>query len=188
MFADRLTKAWSNRRKSTDIDVIMRFADEGLVLGAGTLLTPVGQARGRVLIDPEDPRLVALLAAIHLGRPTALSLAHLCKAAERWSDGDDGFCAMHLALSRIERLKHPQADAYRLFLADELMREGVGAAAIIKAIMSGDLDFERLCAIASVMSSTIRWANTTMTIGANIGSGNAKCLRRGTTMPNLKWS
>lgn len=40
MLAERLNKAWAARRGSSAIDVVMRFADEGLVLGAGTVCWP----------------------------------------------------------------------------------------------------------------------------------------------------
>lgn len=36
MLADRLRKAWDDRRKSTTMDAVMRFSEGGLVLGAGT--------------------------------------------------------------------------------------------------------------------------------------------------------
>jgi hypothetical protein len=144
MLAERLDKAWGARRESTAIDPVMRFSDEGLVLGAGTVLAPSGGSSCDIRVDPLAPRLAALLSAAHLHRPTVGALAHLRKAAERWSEGQDALAAMHLALSRVDRLEQPEADAHRLFLADGLLKDGIKADAIIGAIEAGGPAFERL--------------------------------------------
>jgi len=144
MLAERLKKAWSVRRGSNAIDVVMRFSDEGLVLGAGTLLAKSGASSRSLSIDPTEPRFVALLAAAHMRTPTRQSLAHLRNAAERWSEGQEALAAMHLALSRLERLERPEADARRLFLADGLLSAGFEAAAIVRAIEAGVPAFAHL--------------------------------------------
>ncbi|MEJ0067394.1 MAG: hypothetical protein WDM85_20000 [Caulobacteraceae bacterium] len=46
----------------------MRFSDEGLVLGAGTVLAPPGASSRDIAIDIADPRLLALLSAAHRRR------------------------------------------------------------------------------------------------------------------------
>jgi hypothetical protein len=145
MLAERLGKAWRAHRGSIAIDAVMRFSDEGLVLGAGTVLAKADAAAGRdISIDPGEPRLLALLAAAHMRSPTAESLAHLRKAAQRWSEGQEALAHMHLALSRLDRLKQPEADAHRLFLADELLKAGFEARAIVAASEAGEPAFERL--------------------------------------------
>ncbi len=70
MLAERLSKAWDERQRSTPIDPIMKFTADGLVLGAGTVLIPASDPGGEVSIDPLEPRLRALLTAAHLGRPS----------------------------------------------------------------------------------------------------------------------
>ena len=144
MLAERLSKAWRSRRESTVIEPVMRFSDEGLVLGAGTVVAPSGGSSRDILIDHREPRLHALMAAAHLRRPTMGALAHLRKAADRWCEGQDGLAAMHLTLSRLDRLERPEADAHRLFLADGLVKSGIGADAIIGAIEAGGPAFELL--------------------------------------------
>jgi len=129
--------AWSLPRGGEAIDPVMRFSQEGLVFGAGTLLAKSRGGDRNVSIDPLDPRLHALLAAAHLRRPSARALAHLRKAAERWNEGDDALAAMHLTLSGLDRLAEPETDAHRLFLADGLLNGGVEAAAVIGAIEAG---------------------------------------------------
>ena len=91
------------------------------MLGAGTILAASGKSGRDVSIGSRERRLGALLSAAHQRRPTAGALVHLRKAAERWNQGQDALAAMHLALSRLDRLEHPEADAHRLFLADGLL-------------------------------------------------------------------
>jgi hypothetical protein len=79
-----------------------------------------------------------------LRRPTDESLSHLRKAAQRWSEGEDTLAAMHLALSGLAQLQRPEADAYRPFLADGLLKAGFDAEAIIDAIEAGDSALSRV--------------------------------------------
>ena len=137
MLADQLAKAWRERRESVAIEAAMRFSDEGLVLGAGTVLAASGDSGREVSINPGEPRLRALLAAAHQRRPAAEALAHLRKAAQRWNEGEDALAAMHLALSGLARLERPEADAHRLFLADGLLKSGLEADAVIAALEGG---------------------------------------------------
>jgi hypothetical protein len=51
---------------------------------------------------------------------------------------------MHLALSQLDRLARPEADAHRLFLADGLLGAGFEAKAIIDAIETSGSVLERL--------------------------------------------
>ncbi len=51
MFAERLEKAWRDRKASVPIDAAIKFTDQGLVLGAGTVLAPTDDERGA---DKED--------------------------------------------------------------------------------------------------------------------------------------
>lgn len=144
MLTRRLDKAWVAQRNSTAIDSVMRFAEEGLVLGAGTIVAKSAGELRRISIDPAEPRLRALLAATHLRSPTVGSLAHLRKAAQRWSEGQDALAATHLALSGLERLQRPELDAYRLFLADAFMKAGLEPSAIIAAIEAGDVALDQV--------------------------------------------
>ncbi len=132
----------SDKRWRADLSVgksnlSLRFSDDGLLLGTGTVLARVNDAARDIEIDVTQPRLTSLLAAAHLRLPTPAGLAHLRKAAERWREGEDGLAAMHLALSRLDRLERPLADDQRLFLADGLLDAGLDAETLIRAL---DLD------------------------------------------------
>ena len=144
MLADRLSKEWTERRVSAPVEALMRFTNEGLVLGAGTVLAPVGGSLRDIRVDPGEPRLLALLTAAHARAPTAGALNHLRRAADAWRRGEDTLAAMHLALSGLDRLQRPGADAHRLFLADSLLKSGVTAAAVAAAIESAASGHERL--------------------------------------------
>jgi hypothetical protein len=144
MLAERLSKAWDERQRSTLVDPVMKFTAEGLVLGAGTVLIPSGGSGRERVIEPVEPKLRALLTAAHLGQPSMLALGHLRKAVERWSEGEDRLAAMHLALSRVDHLERPVADAQRLFLADGLLKDGIEADVVIAAITAGGPAFEQL--------------------------------------------
>ena len=129
----RLDEEWRTRRASMT-DAAMRFADAGLVLGAGTMLAPAGLSSRDISIDIAEPRFLALLSAAHRRLPTVGELTHLRKAAERWREREDGLTAMHLALSGLSRLMRPNADAHRLFLADSLLQAGVDTEALMRAL------------------------------------------------------
>jgi hypothetical protein len=115
-------------------ELAMRFSQQGLVLGFGTVLAPASASARDVSIDVTEPRVLALLSAAHLRSPTPGGLAHLRRAAEMWREGEDNLAAMHLALSRLDRLEHPIADAQRLFLADGLLEAGLDAATLVRAL------------------------------------------------------
>ena len=137
MSANRSNMAWLAHRASHEIEPVMRFTDEGLVLGAGTILAPSAGSSRDISIDPSDPRLRALLTAAHIGEPRALALSHLQKAAERWREGDDALAAMHLTLSRLDRLAQPEADALRLFVAAALLDAEAVPTAIARSVSDG---------------------------------------------------
>ena len=137
MLSEWLGKEWLARCASTPIDPVMRFSDEGLVLGAGTVLAPAATSDRSISMDRLELRLLALLAAAHRRTPTAAALAHIRKAIERRREGEEALAAMHLALSLEARLEQPEADAHRLFLADGLLDAGVDAETILKALDLG---------------------------------------------------
>jgi hypothetical protein len=131
---DQPDERQSRDRTSAASEFAMRFSDAGLVLGAGTVLARAGASAKDITVDVTEPRLLALLAAAHLRQPTPLGLAHIHKAVERWRIGEDAFAAMHLALSRLDRLEHPIVDARCLVLADGLLEAGFAADTIVKAL------------------------------------------------------
>jgi hypothetical protein len=110
----------------------MRFVDEGLVLGAGTILAHADPLSRNISIDRDGARLLALLSAAHLRLPPAHSLRHIAEAIERWREGEDALAAIHLALSGVDRIE--SVGSRRLDLADALLAHGCTPETIVKAL------------------------------------------------------
>jgi hypothetical protein len=109
----------------------MDFDDGYLVLGAGTRLAKVDRGE---MSPRERARLLALLAAAHrrpIG-PSPLRYVQLAPRAMR--EGDVPLAHMHIALSGLGKMAHPQEDARRLFIIDALMEGGVEPAVILKGL------------------------------------------------------
>ena len=128
-----ISELWRARRDLVPIEPVMRFSSDGLVLGSATVLAARGPSGGPVVIE-DLAHISALLAAAHLRRPDGRALAHLRRAVQRWNDGDEALAAMHLALSRLDRLARPPVDAKRLFYADVLLGAGLAPHALERAL------------------------------------------------------
>jgi hypothetical protein len=131
LLVEQLRKQWRTLEAVADFDEAPCLRPEGLVLGAGTVLTP---RRAASAADDSDDRLNALLAVAY-GRPIAdQAIGHVKAAAIRWSEGDKACAELHLALSRLARPDNPGEAARRLFMADGLMRAGIAPMTILEAL------------------------------------------------------
>jgi hypothetical protein len=84
-------------------------------------------------LEEGEGRLLALLAAAH-GRPMSPDLPrHLGEAFAHWRGGDKALANIRLAFARIPRLDD-RSDAYRLFLAEELLDAGMSPATLMKGL------------------------------------------------------
>jgi len=124
---DALEERFEKRARSRPIAYAAEIGDDGLVLGAGTILTRMtGDSQGESALDLEESedRVIALLAAAH-GRPMSADLPrHLDEAFAHWRRGEKALANIRLAFARIPRLDD-RSDAYRLFLAEELLNAGM---------------------------------------------------------------
>ena len=134
MLVERLRAQWRAREQSRDIREAPVFETDGLVLGAGTLLTNAGDGRPAEELADGDTRLDALLSVAYGRRIDPHALGHVKAAATRWRQGDQARASLHLALSRLGRLSRPDDAAKRLFMADGLMSAGIAPEAILKAL------------------------------------------------------
>jgi hypothetical protein len=136
MLVERLRKEWDARKYVVPIDPNPRFAPEGLVMGAGTVLAPADAKGGLRSLNGQEGRVLALLSAAY-GRAAEPSvLSAIDRAGKRWKDGEDCLALIHLALAGLRRLDDPEA-ARRLFMADGLMNSGIEPDVIARAL---DLD------------------------------------------------
>jgi hypothetical protein len=106
------------------------FRADQLELGAGTVLAKAAAA----VTDESDRRLTALLAVAYGPVVAADALGHVRAAIARRRAGDSARADLHLALSRLNRLRHPEDASRRLFMGDRLMRGGVSPEAIMKVL------------------------------------------------------
>ena len=110
--------------------------EDGLVLSAGTVLARMNRdpSGAQVLAFDEDrPRLSALLAAAYCRSPPLDLPAHLESAARFWKNGDKALANIRLAFARLPRLDDRDG-AYRLFLAEKLLDEGLSPDALMKVM------------------------------------------------------
>ncbi len=134
MPVERLLDAWEARGRSTSIDTIMRFAPDGLLLGAGTVVVPSDATRRLRPLDGDEGRILALLSAAY-GRPVRASvLGHIDRAAKQWHQGEDCLALIHLALAGLHWPSDRREAARRLFMADGLMKAGVRPRTILEAL------------------------------------------------------
>ena len=133
---DALEGRFEKRARSRPIAYAAEIGDDGLVLGAGTILARMTRdSLGEPALDLEEgaDRLYALLAAAH-GRPMSTDLPrHLGEAFAHWRRGEKALANIRLAFAQIPRLDD-RADAYRLFLAEELLDAGMSPAALMKGL------------------------------------------------------
>jgi len=130
----QLRDRWRVRERTPSIQLVLTFASEGLVLGAGTVLLNVQGVRRLQSVSGQEVRLLALLSAFH-GRPMAPSaLRNIERAAKAWSEGDDCLAHIHLAQMRLSPPRELWSGAYRLEMAQHAMRHGASACAVFKAL------------------------------------------------------
>ena len=131
-----LRESFEKRTRSRPMAHAIEINDDGLVLGAGAILAHMTRdAFGSpvLALDADFERLQALLAAAH-GLPTPPDLErHLEDACAYWRRGDRALANIRLALAQIPRLEE-RADAYRLFLAEGLLDDGLPPRDLMKAL------------------------------------------------------
>jgi hypothetical protein len=116
----------------------MTIVDDGLVLGAGTVLAKMDRSAepttGLLLGEAAEERLLALLAAAY-GRPVDRRvLGNICRASQYRRDGQQHLVAIELALTGLPPLADERDASYRLYLADRLIDSGVAPREVTKAL------------------------------------------------------
>jgi len=133
---DALEGRFEKRARSRPIAYAAEIGEDGLVLGAGTILARMTRdSLGAPALDLEGggDRLKALLAATH-DRPMPPDLPrHLDEAFAHWRRGEKALANIRVAFARIPRLDDC-SDAYRLFLPEELLDAGMSPAALMKGL------------------------------------------------------
>ena len=133
MLVEQLRQQWRARRAPPNFQEALCFKADRLELGAGTVLAKANAADR----DQDDQRLTALLSVAYGPVVAAGALGHVRAAIARRKAGDVAAADLHLALSRLDRLRHPEDASRRLFMADGLMRGGVSPHAIMEVLRGG---------------------------------------------------
>ncbi len=123
------------------------IGEAGLVLGAGTMLAPMGRdgpgGARELALDPE--RVLALL-SVAAGRPVPVrALEGIASAARHWSCGDAALANLRLVFAGLPRLEEPVA-LHKLRAADWLLANGLTPRALMREL---DLDMSALDAALS---------------------------------------
>jgi len=134
LLVEQLRQEWRARRASRNYQAVLCFKADRLELGAGTVLAKAGTAADDAVGDEGDRRLTALLSVAYGPAVAADDLGHVRAAIARRKAGDSAAADLHLALSRLDRLRHPEDASRRLFMADGLMRGGVSPEAILEVL------------------------------------------------------
>lgn len=101
MLLEQLRDDWLARLRDGPIDPVPRFAERGIVLGAGTVLLACAGGRQLQQVKGQEARLMALLSAA-CGEVLPRSVAgKFERAAKCWSERDDCFAYMHLAHAKL---------------------------------------------------------------------------------------
>src|ERR1700693_2123475 len=124
MSADALRRGWAERVRSSPLMPFITLTEEGLILGAGTVLAKRHPDR-RLALDGEEERLLALL-AIAYGRPVSPSvIGNIRRATREWAAGERCLALIHLARTGLPQLYTGEAAPFRLFAAERLIDEGI---------------------------------------------------------------
>ena len=99
----------------------MIVTEQGLVLGAGTLLAKMGE--DSLCLDGEEECILTLLAIAYRGDVPSAALGMFHRASKHWQRGDKCLAAIYLAQSGLPDIDEDAA--YRLSLAAKLVDAGM---------------------------------------------------------------
>jgi len=123
MLFEQLRKQWDAHGSRAPLHAALTFVDDWLVLGAGTRLASAKRGVRSPAID--DARVSALLCAAYQRPLEPRAFSYIRRAIVKYSEGDAALASMHPAMTGLWPLKQPKHAAYRLFMADGLMRAGM---------------------------------------------------------------
>ena len=124
---------WRSQVRADALHSTMTLNNNGLVLGAGTVLAKRRLAPGtsELDLDPAEERILTLLSIAYLRPVDPAILGNIRRASAAWRDGETALALIHLAHSALPPLADEDA-AYRLFIADRLLASGIGGRDLLK--------------------------------------------------------
>jgi len=132
---DAIERDWRDRRVGRPLHREMTFAQAGLALGRGTLLSEFekkGRAAAGLALDGNEARLLSLLTAAYRQPLAGGVIEKIRRAGELWCAGEKALAQIHLAFLGLPKID--EADAYRLFLAGTALERGASPSELLKAL------------------------------------------------------
>ncbi|MGO9769511.1 MAG: hypothetical protein ACLPSW_08145 [Roseiarcus sp.] len=142
MLFEQLRKQWDAHSSRAPLHAALTFVDDWLVLGAGTRLALAKRGVRPPAID--DARVSALLCAAYQRPLEPRALGYIGRAIVKHGEGDETLALMHLAMTALWPLTQPKQAAYRLFMADALMKAGMTTRDVFHALGFDSALIERI--------------------------------------------
>lgn len=134
--SNALELRFEKRLRSWPVSYAAAINDKGLVFGAGTILAPMTRdafGSPMLAVEKDGDRVLSLLAAA-CDRPVPADvLRHVEGASAYWRRGEKALANIRLAFAGLPRLGDRE-NAWRLFLAEELLDDGMSPEALMKAL------------------------------------------------------
>lgn len=124
---EELRKSFEEHAWQVPFNALPIIRERGIILGHGTVLARMGCNRHReflLTLHLDEGRLLSLLSAVYGRQVSPDVMHHISRASEQWRRGDRVMAQIELAYARFPRLETKE-DAFRLFLADALLRQGM---------------------------------------------------------------
>jgi len=131
----RFEQAFLALRKQRPPSRSLVFTEAGLMLGAGTPISPMrrdGEGVETLYLSGED-RILALLTVAFSAPVNAALLIKLRHASKLWELGDKSLAQIYLEHLRLPKLE-TEEQAFRLFLADHLIASGYSPRGLCKVL------------------------------------------------------
>lgn len=125
MIAEDERRVWRKSLKYGAIHASLAFVDHRLELGAGTLLGWLAHYEGAepfLAFEGGEERALALLSIAYQRPFTRRALDNLRRGARAWIEGEACLAHIHFAHGGIRSLDQPEEDAWRLELADRVLK------------------------------------------------------------------
>jgi hypothetical protein len=141
---DAWRKRWREEARFRPFRPYLYIDDEGLSLGAGTLLAPMARNHDdgpALALDGNEARILATLSLGFRKSIPVSALKFIRRASAQWSRGEKALAHFELAYARLPRFETPE-DARSLFFADGFIKLGISPHALMLArgLDAGQLD------------------------------------------------
>jgi hypothetical protein len=131
----QLRDDWLAHLRNASVDPVPRFAEQGIILGAGTVLLACDSGGRRLQQEKgQEARLVALLSAACGEVLPGRVAGNIERAAKCWNEGDYCLAYIHLAHASLPVPRDAHASACRLLVAERAMTAGVAPQIILQAL------------------------------------------------------